>query len=183
MLRAVPLYWWDGKPDRLWEKAPPFPDSPSPGPLPQLTSYYTDEETARSLFSSLVTALTLGKAGRNTWLGSPSQSQLGRLEGSMERSGRSRTSLLCRSPWIFGPQDKQDGGKAGCWGGGGGHHVWPVFLFVPSLGRLLCLCSGHTPDNLMGGQPVSRDRKMPRWKPSLCQQSRTPEPGPAGKAL
>lgn len=41
-------------------------------PLPQLTVCYTDEETARVLFSPLVTALTLGKTGRNTWPGCPS---------------------------------------------------------------------------------------------------------------
>lgn len=37
-------------------------------------------------------------------------------------------------------------------------HVGLIFLSVPSLGRLLSLCSCHTPDGLMGEQsPVSQD--------------------------
>lgn len=159
-------------PDRLCESLrASIPGLTLPCPLPRLEVLLYEEETAPSLFSALVTGWTLGKAGRNSWPGSPSAGPARRLEGSVERAGRLWTSLLCRSPWSFGPQGKQDGRKAGCWLGGrekGGPCVWPVFLSIPSLDPLLSLGSGHTPVSLMGGQPVSRDRKMPRWRPGLC---------------
>lgn len=73
----------------------------------------------------------------------------------------------------------------------GEHQGMLTSLPVPSLGRLLSLCSCHTPGGLIWratscfqGRGQAPGQEDARWKEEgLCQQPCTPEPGPAGKAL
>lgn len=135
-------------------------------PLPQLTVCYTDEETARVLFSPLVTALTLGKTGRNTWPGCPSAKPAlpaGSFDPRSVLADR-RPACCAEAHGSLGHRINRMEGRQGA---GGGHHVWPVFLSVSSLGRLLSPRSCHTADSLVGEQPVSRDRTGCRTGRSL----------------